>query len=140
MIKVQDNAKAVKHLQEKVLPELEKTLSETTGLFKGKERKALTEQIQQTKAKIAKSLDEMPHILKGEGYPDVMAFMKTYRQMESVVEQYNREVREYEQKLKQKEKPAVRPPERKSVREQLRHIQADGKQQTRNRKSFERER
>ena len=92
MIKVQDNAKAVKHLQEKVLPELEKTLSETTGLFKGKERKALTEQIQQTKAIIAKSLDEMPHILKGEGYLDVMAFMKNYRQMESVVEQYNREV------------------------------------------------
>ena len=73
-------------------------------------------------------------------YPDVMAFMKTYRQMESVVEQYNREVREYEQKLKQKEKPAARPPERKSVREQLRHIQAEGKQRTRNRKSFDRER
>lgn len=140
MIKVQDKAKSIKQLQETVLPELEKKLSETTGLFKGKERKALTEQIQQTKAEISKGLDEMPNVLKDEGYPDVMAFMQTYRQMEAVVAQYNRELREYEQKLKQKEKPAARPPERKSVREQLRQIQAEGKQQTRNRKPFDRER
>ena len=140
MIKVQDKAKSIKHLQEKVLPELEKKLSETTGLFKGKERKALTEQIQQTKAEISKGLDEMPNVLKDEGYPEVMAFMQTYRQMEAVAAQYNRELQEYEQKLKQKEKPAVRPPDRKSVREQLRQIQAEGIQQTRNRKSFDRER
>ena len=140
MIKVQDKAKAVKHLQEKVLPELERTLSETTGLFKGKERKALTEKIQKTKAEISKGLDEMPDVLKDEGYPDVMAFMKTYREMESVVARYEREVWEYEQKLKQKEQPAERPPEKRSIRAQLRQLQAEGKQQARNRKSFDRER
>lgn len=138
MIKVQDKARSIKHLQETVLPELEKKLSETTGLFKGKERKALIEQIQQIKVEISKGLDEMPNVLKDEGYPDVMVFMQTYRQMESVVAQYNRELWEYEQKLKQKEKPTARSPERKSVREQLRQIQAKGKQQTRNRKSFNR--
>ncbi|MBE6671776.1 MAG: MobA/MobL family protein [Ruminococcaceae bacterium] len=140
MIKVQDRAKAIKHLQEAVLPKLEKELSETTGLFKGKERKALTEQIQQTKAEISKGLDEMPEVLKDEGYPDVMAFMQTYREMENVVARYEREVWEYEKKLKQKQKPAARPPERKSVREQLRQIQSKGKQQTRSRKTFDRER
>lgn len=140
MIKVQDKAKAIKHLQEKVLPELERTLSETTGLFKGKERKALTEQIKKTKAEISKGLDEMPDVLKDEGYPDVMAFMKTYREMETVVEKYEREVWEYEQKLKRKQKPAERPPEKRSIREQLRQLQAEGKQQARNRKSFDRER
>ena len=140
MIKVQDKAKSIKHLQEKVLPELEKALSETTGLFKGKERKALTEKIQKTKAEISKGLDEMPDVLKDEGYPDVMAFMKTYREMENVVARYEREVWEYEQKLKQKEQPAERPPERKSIRAQLRQLQAEGKQQARNRKSFDRER
>lgn len=140
MIKVQDKAKAIKHLQEKVLPELERTLSENTGLFKGKERKALTEQIKKTEAQISKGLDEMPNVLKDEGYPDVMAFIKTYREMENVVERYEREVWEYDQKLKQKQRPAERPPERKSVREQLRQIQAEGKQQARNRKTLDRER
>lgn len=82
----------------------------------------------------------MPHILKNEGYPDVMAFMKTYRQIEDVVERYEREVWEYNLRLKQKEKPAEKPPEKKSVREQLRQLQAEGKQQTRNKKTFDRER
>lgn len=69
-----------------------------------------------------------------------MAFMQTYREMENVVTRYEREVWEYEQKLKQKQKLAARPPERKSVREQLRQIQSEGKQQTRSRKAFDRER
>lgn len=140
MIKVQDKAKSIKHLQEKVLPELEKELYETTGLFKGKERKALTEKIKKTKTEISKGLDEMPDVLKDEGYPNVMAFMLTYREMETVVEKHEREVWEYEQKLKQKQQPAERPPEKRSIREQLRQLQAEGKQQTRNRKSFDRER
>lgn len=55
----------------------------------------------------------MPHILKNEGYPDVMAFMKTYRQMEDVVERYEREVWEYNLRLKQKEKPPKNRPKRK---------------------------
>ena len=127
-------------MQDKVLPELRQQLAETRGIFKGKERKVLTEQIKKTEAQISKGIDEMPNVLKDEGYPDVMAFMKTYREMENVVERYEREVWEYEQKLKQKQRPAERPPERKSVREQLRQIQAEGKQQARNRKTFDGER
>ena len=119
-------------MQDKVLPELRQQLAETRGIFKGKERKVLTEQIKKTEAQISKGIDEMPNVLKDEGYPDVMAFMKTYREMENVVERYEREVWEYEQKLKQKQRPAERPPERKSVREQLRQIHAEGKQQARN--------
>ena len=41
MGKVQDEARAIKQLMHGELPKLEKQLSETTGLFKGKERKAL---------------------------------------------------------------------------------------------------
>ena len=41
MIKLQDKAKEIKHLQDKVLPELKQQLAETKGIFKGKERKAL---------------------------------------------------------------------------------------------------
>ena len=48
MIKAQDKAKEIRHLQDTVLPKLKQQFADTKGIFKGKERKALTEQIQQT--------------------------------------------------------------------------------------------
>ena len=59
-------------------------------LFTDKERKALEAQKQQTEREIADKLDKIPDTLKADGYPDVQAFMATYRKMEAVVEQYNR--------------------------------------------------
>jgi len=38
---------------------------------KGKERKALLEQITQTEEKISRRLDALPAIVQAEGYPDV---------------------------------------------------------------------
>ena len=140
MIRVQDSAKEIKHLQNRVLPKLKQELKDTTGLFKGKERKALAEKIQQTEEEISEKLDKLPDILKEDGYPDVQAFMATYREMEGVVERYEREVWEYNLKLKQKEKPAKKPPEKQSVREHLRQLQEQGKQQSHKKKSFDRER
>lgn len=61
---------------------------------KGKDRKALTEQIQQTKVKISTMLDALPNFLKEEGYPDVQEFIATYRKAEAVVEQYNCDIAE----------------------------------------------
>lgn len=46
-------------------------LTETKGIFKGKERKALEIQIQQTEREIADKLDKIPDTLKADGYPDV---------------------------------------------------------------------
>lgn len=86
--------KSIRSLQEKV-PKLKEQLSEATGNFKGKERKALTEQIQQTEKEISERLDKLPDILREDGYPDVQAFMATYREAEAVVEQYNRSLAEW---------------------------------------------
>lgn len=140
MIRVQDSAKEIKHLQNRVLPKLKQELKDTTGLFKGKERKALAEKIQQTEEEISEKLDKLPDILKEDGYPDVQAFMATYREMEEVVERYKREVWEYNLKLKQKENPAKKPPEKQSVREHLRQLQEKGRQQSHKKKSFDRDR
>ena len=60
--------------------------------------------------------------------------------MEGVVERYEREVWEYNLKLKQKEKPAKKPPEKQNIREHLRQLQKQGKQQSHNKKSFDRDR
>ena len=85
MLKVQKQAKAIKKIQEVTLPNLRQQLAETTGIFKGKERKALEKQIQQTEIELAEKLDKIPDILKDDGYPDVQAFMKTYRKAEAIV-------------------------------------------------------
>ena len=53
---------------------------------------------------------------KEDGYPDVQAFMAAYREIESVAERCEREALEYNLKLKQKEKPAKKPPEKQNVR------------------------
>ncbi len=137
MIRVQDEARAIRSLQEEV-PKLKEQLSEAKGIFKGKERKTLTEQIQQTEKEISERLDKLPDILREDGYPDVQAFMATYREAEAVVEQYNRDLAEWERQSKQKRRPP-RPPERESVRNRLRQLQEQGRQQKPRKKSFDRD-
>ena len=145
MIRVQDRAREIRSLQEEV-PKLKTQLAETKGIFKGRERKELETKIRRTEEKISAMLEELPEILKEDGYPDVRAFMATYRKAEAVVENYNRELAEWERKVRKKGKPAEKeqaaPPEKKSVRDQLRRLQAEGKQRNKPRqrkKSFDRD-
>ena len=74
MIKVQDRAREIKTLQDKVLPQLKQQLANTKGIFKGKERKALEVKIKETETEIADRLDKIPDTLKEDGYPDVQVF------------------------------------------------------------------
>ena len=102
-------AKEIRHLQDTVLPKLKQQLADTKGIFKGKERKALTEQIQRTEKEIAEKLDKLPDVLKEDGYPDVQAFMATYRKAEAVVEQYNRDLAAWERQVRGKQKRQCEP-------------------------------
>ncbi len=79
-------------------------------------------------------------------YPDVQAFMATYRKAEAVVEQYNRDLAVWERQIRKKQKPdqkeQAKPPERESVLKRLRQLQAEGKQRNQPRqrkKSFDRD-
>lgn len=140
MIKVQDKAREIKHLQDNVLPKLKGQLAETKGIFKGKERKALEAQIQQTEQEIAEKLDKLPDTLKADGYPDVQVFMATFREMEAVVEQYNRDLAKWEQQVSEKSRPQ-KPPEKESIRSRLRQLQEQGRQRNlpkQKKKSFDR--
>ena len=142
MIRVQDRAREIRNLQDKV-PKLKAQLAETKGIFKSKERKALETQIQQTETKISAMLAKLPDILKSDCYPDVQVFMTTYRKAEAVVDNYNRELAEWERKVKEKSKPAEKeryaPPEKESVRDQLRRLQAEGSQSKPKHRSHDRE-
>ena len=143
MIRVQDRAREIRSLQDEV-PKLKAQLAETKGIFKGKERKALETQIQQREEKISAMLETIPDILKDDGYPDVQAFMATYCKAEVIVNNYNRELAEWERKVKEKSRPAEKeryaPPEKQSVRDQLRRLQAEGRQTKPKHRSHDRER
>lgn len=138
MIQVQDEARAIRNLQDSVLPKLKTQLSEIKGVFRGKERKALNEQIKQTEQEISERLDKLPDTLKEDGYPDVQAFMATYREAEAVVEQYNRSLAKWERQVKEKHR-LQKTPERESVRNRLGQLQEQGRQQPRRKKSFDRD-
>ena len=142
-VRVQDRAKEIRSLQDEV-PKLKAQFAETKGIFKSKERKALETQIQQREEKISAMLEAISDILKDDGYPDMQAFMATYRKSEIVVENYNREPAEWERKAKESRRPAEKeryaPPERESVRDQLRRLQAEGRQNKTKHRSHDRER
>ena len=87
---------------------------------------------------------KLPDVLKEDGYPDVQAFMTTYRKAEAVVEQYNRDLAAWERQVREKQKPAqkeqAKPPRRESVLKRLRQLQAEGRRQKPKPKTHDRER
>ena len=127
MVKVQDEARAVKQLMHGELPKLEKQLAETTGLFKGKERKALQEKITGIQQEIDHRMDRLPGILKEDGYPDVQAFKRTYDAATALVEQYNRDMAAWERQVHGEQQPQQGSPEKESIRKKLRDMEAETK-------------
>lgn len=70
--------------------------------------------------------------------------MATYRKAEAVVEQYNRDLAAWEREVRENRRPAEKerltPPEKKSIRDQLRRLQAESRQRSQpKRKSHDRE-
>ena len=133
MIKIQNKAKHIRQMQDTDLPRLKAQLADVKGIFKGKERKALEQEIQKLEQTIREELDTLPTILEEDGYPDVQAFTATYKKAEAVVSRYNWELAEWEQTVREKKRSAERPPERQSVRDQLRKLQEEGRKKPRNR-------
>lgn len=84
---------------------------------------------------IFQRLDKLPGILKEDGYPNVQAFMAIYRETEAVVEKCNHNFAVWERQVKEKCR-TPKPPERESVRNRLRQLQEQDRQQPRRKKSF----
>ena len=127
MVKVQDEARAIKQLMHGELPKLEKQLAETTGLFKGKERKALQEKIAGVQQEINRRMDRLTGILKEDGYPEVQAFKRLYDNATALVEQYNRDLAAWERKVNGEKHPQQALPEKESIRKKLRELEAEAK-------------
>ena len=129
MIWVQDEAREVKRLTEEEIPKAEKQLSETTGQFRGKDRRRLQEEIERIKREIEVHMDRMAEILKDEGYPDMQTFTRAYNKATDLVKQYNRELDRRERRVSGEGAEPIweDPPGRESVRQQLWELEAEAK-------------
>lgn len=128
MEKARSEARVIQQSRDIEKPKLEKQLSEITGLFKGKERKALTEKIERTQQEIDRRLKRLPKILKDDGYPDVQAFKQVYDKATALVEQYQRDLTAWERQAADKRKPKrEKPPEKESVLKKFREYEVEGK-------------
>ena len=142
---VQAIAREIRNLQNSTLPQLNKQLEETKGIFKGKERKAITEQIQLTEKKISDKTAGISKIIQDKGYSNVQAFMDTYDKSKGAIMDYNLELADWEQRkeriLNTKETAELpAPPSKQSVKQQLKQIQAEGKTDRNKQRIFDMER
>ena len=83
MIKVQDKARKIKNLQDKVLPQLKQQLADTKGLFKGKERKALEVKIKETEAERQVKEKQKPTQREQTKSPERESVLKRLRQLQA---------------------------------------------------------
>lgn len=115
-------ASEIKQIQDTELPELREELSETTGIFKGKERKAIEVKIEVAEQRVSDLKDRISRMVQEHGYPDGQTFMAAYNKAESIVKQYGWELAEWKQQVEGKPAEEKKLPERKSVLEKLHRI------------------
>jgi len=118
-------ASEIKQIQDTELPELREELSETTGIFKGKERKEIEARIKVKEQKVSTLKDRISRMVQAHGYPDGQAFMAAYNKAERIVKQYEWALAEWMQQVEGKPAEEKKPPERKSVLEKLHRIREE---------------
>ena len=69
--------------------------------------------------------------MRQEGYPDGQAFLTAYNRAEGIVRQYKRDLAQWERRADATEQK----PQRKSVLEELRRLEAEAKRKPRRSKS-----
>ena len=125
MAQLRRRARVAKEIQEVRIPQLKAQLSETKGLFKGKERKAIQAEITEAEKEARSLKDEINELVTQAGYPDGQAFLTAYNNAESIVQRYQLDMAAWKQRS---EGAPAEKPQRKSVLEELRRLEAEVKQ------------
>lgn len=93
----------IRHTENVELPKLEKNLQDIKGLFKGKEKKAAQDKIDQCKKRLSGQKDQLKKIVRESGYATVKTFMENYDRAYGIVAEYQKELRRWEQQVGIKE-------------------------------------
>jgi len=143
MMKLRKQVVQIKE-QQTLVTELKQQLSETKSVFKGRERKALAQQIQATEQQVDKMLDELQSDVKTNGYPDAQSFANIYSQSEEVLSVYNQDFEKWKREnfnlTKALSKKQEAPPEIKNVHKRLQQLGRQTIDSTNKRKYFDHER
>ena len=138
MEKLQKQSQEMKHTQQEI-SSLKKQLSETKGFFKGKERKSLESKIEQAEKQEKRIHTDMEQNVKQAGYPDVQSITKAYHKSEELIQEYNKEMREWKNQTAQKKEKTSEPPTKASVLKKLHSYQQEGRQQSKRTKKKSRD-
>lgn len=87
----------IQHTENVELPKLEENLQDIKGLFKGKEKKAAQDKIDQCKKRLSGQKDQLKKIVRESGYVTVKSFMENYDRAYGIVAEYQRELKLWEQ-------------------------------------------
>lgn len=93
--KLDEQNKAI-YKREQQLKTWEQKLSEVKGMFKGKERKQLQEQMEQLQTQIENMKRYLPTIVQGYGYKTVKGFLAEYKASKAEYGDYKKAVAEWE--------------------------------------------
>lgn len=115
--RLRKRASEIKQIQDIKLPRLRTELTETTDIFKGKERKTIEVKIETVEKKVSDLKDRISRMVQEQGYPDGQVFMAAYNKAERIVKQYEWELAEWKQQVERKPAKEKKPPERKSILE-----------------------
>lgn len=112
----------IRYTEDVELPKLENNLQDIKGLFKGREKKAAQDMIDQCKKRISGQKDQLKKIVRESGYATVKSFMENYDRAYGIVAEYQKELREWEKQTgnakKNMRQETVR--QRESIRAKLR--------------------
>lgn len=93
--KLDEQNKAI-YEREQLLKTFEQKLPEVKGIFKGKERKQLQEQMEQLQKQIENMKRYLPTIVQGYGYKNVKEFLAEYKASKAEYGDYRKVVTEWE--------------------------------------------
>ena len=90
-LKLHRQIEEIEKLENVELPNLEKELKNIRGLFKGKQKRILQQEIENCKKNINAGKENLQKIVQEQGYRDVETFLKVYSENKKVVEQWKKE-------------------------------------------------
>ena len=127
--KLENQITAIRKVEQYEIPLLKKELEGIKGIFRGKERKVLENEITAAQTRLSAMKTYLKNIVNNSGYKSVQDFIQVYQKAETEVFAYQKAMEQYRSYGGQK------PPEEERIRQQLRRLAEEAKRKESSRKT-----
>lgn len=93
------------YIKEQELAEVKRNLADVKGLFKGKQRKKLQDNVNELISLVDSMKQQLSEVVQGYGYRNVKEFLAKYMAVQAEYESYQKEVRAWKNNVECREKP-----------------------------------